>query len=81
MNKPKIYFIVTVEFAVKAFLLHHLKKLSNFYDLTVVTKTSDSKFLIKRGIKAKVVPLKLFRNVNLIFEYSKNYFKQFILII
>jgi glycosyltransferase involved in cell wall biosynthesis len=68
LNKPKIYFIVTVEFAVKAFLLHHLKKLSKFYDLTVVTKTSDSKFLIKRGIKAKVIPLRLFRNVNLIFD-------------
>ena len=69
MNKPKIYFITTVEVAVNLFLLKHLKKLCQYYDITVITKTSDHKFLIKRGIKAKVIPLKIFREINLFFDF------------
>jgi len=63
--KPKIYFVATVEFAVNAFLLSHLERLSNYYDLTVIVNTSDPDFLIKQGIIAKVIPLKISRVISI----------------
>ena len=35
-NRQSICFVATVEFAVNAFLINHLKELSRDYDLTVV---------------------------------------------
>lgn len=67
--KSKIYFVATVEFAVNAFLLSHLERLSNYYDLTVIVNTSDPDFLIKKGIKAKVIPLKISRNISIVPDF------------
>ncbi|MBU3585125.1 glycosyltransferase [Polynucleobacter sp. AM-26B4] len=64
-HKPKIFFVATVEFAVNAFLLSHLQRLSCFYDLTVITNTSDPIFLIKKGVNVKVIPLKISRHISL----------------
>lgn len=64
-HKQKICFVLTVEYAVKAFLLNHLRALAEFYDVTVIVNTDDPDFLAKAGIKAKVIPLKISRDISL----------------
>ena len=65
-NKPKIFFVATVEFAVNAFLLHHLKVLSNYFEITLVVNTHDKMFLKKQGLDIRVIPLQISRNINLL---------------
>ena len=50
----KICFVLTAEFALKAFLLNHLRVLSTTYDVTVIVNTNNSIFLEEQGINAKV---------------------------
>ena len=67
--KPKIYFVANVEFAVNAFLLNHLQKLSHYYDLTVIVNTKDTFFLVKQGLDVKVIDLKISRNISLASDF------------
>lgn len=67
---PKICFVLTAEFAVKAFLLGHLRALSGFYDVTVIVNTNNPNFLGEQGIKAKVIPLAIARNVCLPSDFN-----------
>jgi glycosyltransferase involved in cell wall biosynthesis len=69
-SQPKICFVLTAEFAVKAFLLNHLRALSKVYDVTVIVNTSNLNFLEKYGVKAKVIPLAIARDINLISDFS-----------
>ena len=62
----KICFVSTVEFAVNAFLLNHLRALSKIYDVTVVVNTKNPHFLDEHGINAKVIPLGIARDISLI---------------
>ena len=61
----KICFVLTVDSAVKAFLLNHLRALSQFYDITVIVNTDNPDFLAEAGINAKVIPLKIARDISL----------------
>jgi glycosyltransferase involved in cell wall biosynthesis len=61
----KICFVLTVDYAVKAFLLNHLRALSQFYDITVIVNTDNPNFLVGVGINAKVIPLKIAREISL----------------
>jgi len=65
-NKPIIFFVATVEFAVNAFLLNHLKLLSNYFDVAVIVNTNDPLFLKKQGLDIRVIPLKISRKINLL---------------
>ena len=65
-HKQKICFVLTVEYAVKAFLLNHLRALSQFYDITVIVSTDNPNFLVETGVKAKVIPLKIGRDISLL---------------
>jgi glycosyltransferase involved in cell wall biosynthesis len=56
---------LTVDYAVKAFLLNHLRALSQFYDITVIVNTDNPNFLEEAGINAKVIPLKIAREISL----------------
>jgi len=67
--RPKIYFVANVEFAVNAFLLNHLRKLSQYYDLTLIINADDSRFLVKQGLDIKVIDLKISRNINLASDF------------
>ncbi len=60
----KICFILTAEFAVKAFLLNHLRVLGNSYALTVIVNTENITFLKDLGINATVIPLPINRKIN-----------------
>ena len=64
IQRQKICFVLTVDYAVKAFLLNHLRALSQFYDITVIVNTDNHSFLAEVGINAKVIPLKISRNIS-----------------
>jgi glycosyltransferase involved in cell wall biosynthesis len=61
----RIIFIATVDFAINAFLLNHLKTLSQQFDVTVIVNTADSDFLLKQGVDVKVIPLNISRNIHI----------------
>lgn len=65
----KICFVLTAEFAVKAFLLNHLRALSSFYEVTVIVNTNNPNFLEEYGVAAEVIPLAIARNVSLISDF------------
>ena len=62
----KICFVLTVDYAVKVFLLNHLRAISQFYDITVIVNTDNPNFLAEAGINAKVIPLKIKRDISLL---------------
>jgi len=66
----KICFVATVEFAVNAFLLNHLRALSSFYEVTVIVNTNNSSFLDGLGANVKVIPLPIARNVSLVSDFN-----------
>ena len=65
-SRPKIFFLATVEFAVNAFLLSHLKALSKCFDVTVIVNTDDPLFLTKQGVDVEVIPLNISRNIQIL---------------
>lgn len=69
-SKLKVCFVLTAEFAVKAFLLSHLRALSKVYDVTVIVNTSSPNFLNELGVSVKVVPLRISREINLFLDIS-----------
>ena len=62
----KICFVITAEFAVRAFLINHLKVLSVLYEITVLVNTNNPNFLSELGVDAKVVPLRIARDISLV---------------
>ena len=65
IQKQKICFVLTVDYAVKAFLLNHLRALSQFYDITVIVNTDNPNFLAEVGINVKVIALTIARDISL----------------
>lgn len=65
----KVCFILTAEFAVKAFLLNHLRALSEIYDVTVIVNTNNPNFLSELSIKVKVIPLEIARNISVFSDF------------
>jgi glycosyltransferase involved in cell wall biosynthesis len=60
-----IAFVLTTDFAVKAFLLNHLHALSEVCQVVVIANTEDAGFLRTSGIDAVVIPLKFARKINI----------------
>ena len=69
-SQPEICFVLTAEFAVKAFLLNHLRALSSLYKITVIVNTNNPNFLEQQGVVARVIPLAIARDVNIISDFS-----------
>lgn len=65
-TKLKICFVVSAEVTVSAFLLNHLKALSQLFDLTVIISTNNPKFLSDIGIDGKLIQLPIAREINLL---------------
>ena len=65
-NKQSICFVATVEFAVNAFLLNHLKELSKYYDLTIIVNLKNPGFLIDKKLDIKLININFSRNINII---------------
>jgi len=66
VNRKSICFVATVEFAVSAFLLNHLKELSKYYDLTVVVNLKNPNFLIDTKLDINFVNINFSREINII---------------
>jgi glycosyltransferase involved in cell wall biosynthesis len=66
----KICFVLTAEFSVKAFLLNHLRAMSKFYEITVIVNTNNPNFLEEHGVNAKLIPLAIARDINLISDFG-----------
>ncbi len=64
----KVCFILTAEFAVKAFLLNHLRALGSLYALTVIVNTENPAFLKDLDIDAEVIALPINRKINPIYD-------------
>lgn len=65
----KIFFIATVESAVNAFLINHLKLLSKYFEITVIVNTNNVFFLKNQGLDIRVIPLKISRDINLLNDF------------
>ena len=61
-NKKHIYFVANVEFSVNAFLLNHIKKLIQHYDITIIVNTKHPNFLLNQGLDVRVIPIRISRN-------------------
>jgi glycosyltransferase involved in cell wall biosynthesis len=66
VKKQKICLIVTAQYTVEVFLLDQIRQLNKIYDVTLVVKTNEPEFLLKRGITARVVCAPIERKINLI---------------
>ena len=66
VNRKSICFVATVEFAVSAFLLNHLKELSKYYDLTVIVNLKNPNFLIDKKLDINFVNINFSREINII---------------
>ena len=66
--RQKVIFLVTVESAVNAFILNHLKVLSKHFDVTVIVNTDDPLFLTKQGLDVEVISLSISRNIRILMD-------------
>lgn len=64
----KVCFILTAEFAVKAFLVSQLRVLGNIYALTVIVNTENPDFLKDLDIDAEVIALPINRKIHLFYD-------------
>ena len=65
-----IAFVLTTDFAVKAFLLNHLRALSQIYKVVVIVNTENAEFLTASAIDAVVIPLEFARKIDLVTDVS-----------
>lgn len=65
----KICFVLTAEFAVKAFLREHIRTLSKNFDVYVVVNTNNPDLLQELGLKATLIPLAIKREISPIFDF------------
>ncbi len=70
IKNKRIFFVATVDFAINAFLINHLKRLSQHFDVTVIVNTEDPDFLIKQNINIKVIPLNISRNIHILSDIA-----------
>lgn len=62
----KIAIITAVDTTIKAFMINHLKKLSEEFEVSIITNTSDINFLLNYGIEnIKVIKVDFERNINI----------------
>lgn len=65
----KICFVATTDFVVRAFLINHLKALSNTYEVTVIVNTNDPNWFSELGVNVKAIPLNISREINLLTDF------------
>jgi glycosyltransferase involved in cell wall biosynthesis len=65
----KICFVATVDAAITSFLANHLRELAKIYDLTVITNTSNPKFLSEIGVDANLIQVNFSRKIALFTDF------------
>lgn len=69
----KICFVLTTDIAVKAFLINHLRSLSDAYEITIMVGTDHPDFLADTGIQPHVIALPIARKINFISDIHTLY--------
>ncbi len=64
--KKKICFVATSEATIHAFFLNHIKELSKYYDITIITNINDINSLTQYHIQARIKHLKFSRKIDLL---------------
>lgn len=65
--KRKICFVVSSEMTIKAFLLNHIRTLSDSYDISIVVNTHNTEFAKETGLAGiNIIPLSIARNISLL---------------
>lgn len=73
----KLCIVSTVDLPIIFFMLPHLRMLQDYYDLTVMLNTDQPDFLEEHGIKARVIPvvirreISIFRDILALFHLTK----------
>ena len=81
LQKRRLCFLATAEFAVHAFLINHLRILATEFDVTVIVNTENINFLKKHGIKVKVISLPIERRINLFKDLRALYYLYLIFVL
>lgn len=63
-NKSSLYFITSHPMSVLAFLMPHLRGLSDHFDLRVVANTCDTNMLKDKGLNVPVVSMPIVRSIS-----------------
>lgn len=63
-TRKKICFVATVEWPLKMFLREQLRALSDNHEIVIVVNTDDPLFLERRGVKARIVPFRILREIS-----------------
>ncbi len=61
MKDKKICFVAAIELSIRVFMVEHLRRLSNEYNITVVVNTDNLDFLKPYDLDVKVFPVKILR--------------------
>lgn len=64
-TKKKVCWVVSCEFAVNSFLLDQIAVLQEHYDLTLIVNTDNPRFLGNHGLRVRVVPVGIERQISL----------------
>jgi glycosyltransferase involved in cell wall biosynthesis len=70
IKNNQIIFVATGDVSVNAFLLNHLRALSQHFEVTVVVNTNDPLFLKKQGLSVNVIPLNISRNIHILSDIA-----------
>ena len=68
-KKSKICFVAASEMTIKAFLVEHLKTLSQSYEVSVAVATGNKEFLDKYGLDVRVFPINIKRKISPIADF------------
>lgn len=60
----KICFVLTAEFAVKAFMREHLRVLSQQFDVSLVVNTQNHALMSELGLKVTLIPMAIRRDIH-----------------
>ncbi|CAM8360632.1 glycosyltransferase [Candidatus Methylopumilus planktonicus] len=69
LQKRRLCFVATAEFAVNSFLINHLRVLTNEFDITLLVNTENINFLKKYEIDVKVISIPIERRINLLKDF------------
>jgi len=65
-GKKKVCFVATLEMSIKAFLVDHMALLQDTFELSVICSTENARFLEPYGLRARVIPVPIARNISLV---------------
>src|SRR3990167_9541123 len=66
--RKKVCFVTTIEMTVRAFLLEHIRAMSEIYDVCIIANTENPDFLKSLEINVIVIPVVIERKIYLLHD-------------